>query len=176
MQSLAASSLETWSGDGFGGNRGRDVSVSYYEKGPVVGWLLDAKIRRATDNKKSLDDVMRLAYSRYSGAKGYTGQEFLDTAQEVADGRSHVILQQEFVLDRRARLHRSARLVRSAIRRERRRQSLAVASSARCHGRAKRTLRILSRIVEGAGRRGGQDRAQAAASHEGGRNRQTECR
>ncbi len=82
VQSLAASSLETWSGDGFGGSR--DQSVDYYEKGPVVGLLLDAKIRRATDNKKSLDDVMRLAYSRYSGAKGYTEQEFLDTAQEVA--------------------------------------------------------------------------------------------
>jgi predicted enzyme related to lactoylglutathione lyase len=51
----------------------------------VVGFLLDAKIRRATDNEKSLDDVMRLAYRRYAGERGYTEQEFLDTAAEVAD-------------------------------------------------------------------------------------------
>jgi predicted metalloprotease with PDZ domain len=83
-QSLAASSLETWSGDGFGGNRGRETSISYYTKGPVVGFLLDAKIRRVTENKKSLDDAMRLAYERYSGPVGYTEQQFLDTCSEVA--------------------------------------------------------------------------------------------
>jgi predicted metalloprotease with PDZ domain/catechol 2,3-dioxygenase-like lactoylglutathione lyase family enzyme len=83
-QSLAASSLDTWTGDGFGGGRGRDTSISYYTKGPVVGFLLDAKIRRATDNKKSLDDAMRLAYARYAGEVGYTEQQFLDTMAEVA--------------------------------------------------------------------------------------------
>ena len=84
VQSLAASSLETWTGDGFGGNRGRDASISYYEKGPIVGFLLDAKIRRARNDRQSIDDVMRLAYSRYAGPVGYTEQQFLDTAQEVA--------------------------------------------------------------------------------------------
>ncbi|MEX2316241.1 MAG: VOC family protein [Pirellulales bacterium] len=84
VQSLAASSLETWTGDGFGSNRGRESSISYYEKGPIVGFLLDAKIRRATADKQCLDDVMRLAYSRYAVERGYTEQEFLDTAQEVA--------------------------------------------------------------------------------------------
>jgi predicted metalloprotease with PDZ domain/catechol 2,3-dioxygenase-like lactoylglutathione lyase family enzyme len=84
VQSLAASSLETWTGDGFGGGRGRDSSISYYNKGPIVGFLLDAKIRRATGDKQSLDDVMRLAYARYAGVKGYTEQEFLDTAQDIA--------------------------------------------------------------------------------------------
>jgi catechol 2,3-dioxygenase-like lactoylglutathione lyase family enzyme len=81
---LAASSLDTWTGDGFGGGRGRDTSISYYTKGPVVGFLLDAKIRRATGNKKSLDDAMRLAYARYAGETGYTEQQFLDTMAEVA--------------------------------------------------------------------------------------------
>lgn len=84
VQSLAASSLETWTGDGFGGGRGRETSISYYTKGPVVGFLLDAKIRRATDNKQSLDDVMRLAYKRYAGDVGYMEQQFLDACSEVA--------------------------------------------------------------------------------------------
>ena len=61
-----------------------NTAISYYTKGAVVGLLLDAKIRQATDGAKSLDDVMRLVYSRYSGEKGYTPQEFRAAAQEVA--------------------------------------------------------------------------------------------
>jgi predicted metalloprotease with PDZ domain len=53
-------------------------------KGAVVGFLLDAKIRRATQGKKSLDDVMRLAYERYSGPRGFTAEQFRSTAQEIA--------------------------------------------------------------------------------------------
>ena len=46
--------------------------------------MLDAKIRKATNGGKSLDDVMRLAYSRYSGAKGFTDAEFRAVVHEVA--------------------------------------------------------------------------------------------
>src|SRR6185503_4804058 len=41
-----------------------NVSISYYSKGAVVGFLLDIEIRRATNGGKSLDDVMRLAWQR----------------------------------------------------------------------------------------------------------------
>src|SRR5262249_59369865 len=37
-----------------------------------------------TQGAKTLDDVMRLAYQRYSGAKGFTAEEFRKTAAEVA--------------------------------------------------------------------------------------------
>ena len=47
-----------------------NTAISYYTKGAVVGFLLDARIRRATDGERSLDDVMRLAYDRYSGRAG----------------------------------------------------------------------------------------------------------
>ena len=65
---------------------GRDTStkLSYYVKGPVVGFLLDARIRRLTGGTKSLDDVMRLAYRRYSGERGFTPDQFRATAEEVA--------------------------------------------------------------------------------------------
>jgi len=59
-------------------------TISYYTKGAVVGFLLDAEVRRVTEGQKSLDDVMRLAYQRYSGAHGYTSQQFRDCASEVA--------------------------------------------------------------------------------------------
>jgi predicted metalloprotease with PDZ domain len=59
-------------------------TISYYTKGAVLGFLLDARIRAATDDAKSLDDVMRLAYARYSGAQGFTPEDFRKTASEVA--------------------------------------------------------------------------------------------
>jgi predicted metalloprotease with PDZ domain len=61
-----------------------NVAISYYTKGAVLGFLLDAKIRKATAGAKSLDDVMRLAMQRYGGAKGYTPKEFQQTVHEVA--------------------------------------------------------------------------------------------
>ena len=58
--------------------------VDYYVKGPVVGLVLDAHIRRLTNGRKSMDDVMRLAYRRWSGARGYTGAEFNQTVSDAA--------------------------------------------------------------------------------------------
>ncbi|MEC8301193.1 MAG: PDZ domain-containing protein, partial [Planctomycetota bacterium] len=44
----------------------------------------DARIRELTQNKKSLDDVMREVYRGYSGERGYTEQEFRKVASKVA--------------------------------------------------------------------------------------------
>ena len=40
----------------------RSTAVDYYNKGELLGWLIDLKIRHATGGKKSLDDVMRHLY------------------------------------------------------------------------------------------------------------------
>ena len=61
-----------------------NTTISYYTKGAVVAFLLDAKIRSATSDARSLDDTLRLAYTRYSGKKGFTGEEFRSLAEEVA--------------------------------------------------------------------------------------------
>ncbi len=61
-----------------------NTTLSYYPKGAVIGFLLDAKIRAATGGARSLDDVMRLALQRYGGERGYTPEEFRATAGEVA--------------------------------------------------------------------------------------------
>ena len=61
-----------------------NTAISYYTKGAVIAWLLDAKIRRATNDAKSLDDLMRLAYQRYAGERGFTPEQFKATAQEIA--------------------------------------------------------------------------------------------
>ena len=84
VQSLEQSSLDVWSSGTSGVGRNRDKTVNYYVKGPIVGFLLDARIQLATAGKKSLDDVMRQAYKRYGGERGFTPDQFRQTAQEVA--------------------------------------------------------------------------------------------
>jgi predicted metalloprotease with PDZ domain len=50
----------TWETGGFGND-----DLSYYTKGLVVGLIFDSVIRKTTDGKKSLDDVMRMLYKRH---------------------------------------------------------------------------------------------------------------
>jgi predicted metalloprotease with PDZ domain len=84
VETLSQSSLDVWGGGTSGVGRDQSRTIDYYEKGPAVGWILDARIRRATDGRRSLDDVMRLAYKRYSGARGFTPAQFRQTAEDVS--------------------------------------------------------------------------------------------
>jgi predicted metalloprotease with PDZ domain len=61
-----------------------NTAISYYTKGAVVAFLLDAKLRHATGSARSLDEVMREAYAHYSGARGFTPEEFRALAERVA--------------------------------------------------------------------------------------------
>jgi predicted metalloprotease with PDZ domain len=83
LQSVERSSLEVWENSNSGINA-KAGTVSYYNKGNVLGLLLDARIRRVTNGRASLDDVMRLAYRRYSGERGFTADEFRQTTEEIA--------------------------------------------------------------------------------------------
>ncbi|MAW77463.1 MAG: hypothetical protein CMJ95_08780 [Planctomycetes bacterium] len=58
--------------------------ISYYTKGAIVAWLLDARIRTASQHQKTLDDAMRLAYSRYSGERGYSHDQLFSVFEEIA--------------------------------------------------------------------------------------------
>lgn len=42
-----------------------NATISYYHKGALVALLLDLKIREATGNRRSLDDVMRALWAEY---------------------------------------------------------------------------------------------------------------
>lgn len=87
-QSLTQASYETWS-DGPFGNSGNKVNrtISYYDKGPAIGLLIDFTIRHATNNSKSLDDVMRLLYKEYYQQKqrGFSDAEFQQACETIAD-------------------------------------------------------------------------------------------
>ena len=87
FQSATASSWETWSQGPFGQKPGRvRKSISYYDKGPVLGLLLDFRIRHETHNQRSLDDVMRELYRRYYKelGRGWTDEEFRAVCEKVA--------------------------------------------------------------------------------------------
>jgi len=83
LQTLEQSSLEVWSNSNSGVGAA-PTTVSYYVKGEVVGFLLDARVRSASGGRRSLDDVIRVAYRRYGGRRGYTPEEFRAVAEEVA--------------------------------------------------------------------------------------------
>jgi predicted metalloprotease with PDZ domain len=59
-------------------------AISYYLKGEVVCLLLDLELRRATDNARSLDDVMRLLWQRYGDESGVPEDGVEAAASEVA--------------------------------------------------------------------------------------------
>lgn len=97
VQTLEQASLQIFATGGSGEGGNPNTTVSYYDKGLIVGLLLDARIQHATNGRKSLDDMMRLAYKRYGGAHGFTPQQWVATASEVAGtdltGFFHKLLQ-----------------------------------------------------------------------------------
>lgn len=84
VQSLTESSHDTWIKLYRPDENSGNSRVSYYNKGSVVAFLLDAEIRRRTEGEKSLDDVMRLLYKRHAGERGYLHEDFLSIVEEVS--------------------------------------------------------------------------------------------
>lgn len=84
VQTLEQASLGifTTGGSGIGGNASQ--TVSYYDKGQVVGWVLDARIQHASKGKRTMDDFMRLGMRRYGGTHGYTPDNLVALASELA--------------------------------------------------------------------------------------------
>jgi predicted metalloprotease with PDZ domain len=65
LHSLEDSSFDAWIKLYRPDEHTRNSSVSYYLKGELVCFLLDAYIRQATGNNKSLDDVMSALWSSF---------------------------------------------------------------------------------------------------------------
>ena len=84
VTSADMSSFDTWIKQYRPDENTPNTTVNYYPKGAVIAFLLDARIRKATAGAKSLDDAMRLAYERYSGATGYTMEQFYQAMSDTA--------------------------------------------------------------------------------------------
>ncbi|MBZ5543923.1 MAG: PDZ domain-containing protein [Acidobacteriia bacterium] len=64
-----------------------DRSISYYNKGALVGFLLDLAIRHASDNAHSLDDVMRRLNVDFARrGRFFTRQDLLAIIAELSPG------------------------------------------------------------------------------------------
>jgi len=70
----------------------------YYPKGSLAGFMLDILIRDASDNARSLDDVMRSVYeSTYKAGRGFTAQDWWGAVSRAAGGKSFVDFNARYV-------------------------------------------------------------------------------
>jgi len=81
--SLEDASLSTWV-------HPRDGSeYIYYPKGSLAGLLIDIMIRDASDNRSSLDDVMRNLFNAdYKNGRGFTTDDWWAAVTAAANGKS----------------------------------------------------------------------------------------
>jgi len=89
---LEDASLNTWIHPRDG------TEYSYYPKGSLAGLLLDITIRDASDNRNSLDTVLRELYqSTYKQGRGFTSADFWGAVSRAANGRSFDDFQRRYV-------------------------------------------------------------------------------
>lgn len=83
VQSLQQASFSTWEDGPFGKN---EETLSIYNKGFLVAFILDVAIREKTQSHKSLDDVMRACYQKYYQQmnRGFTEAEFQQMCEQIA--------------------------------------------------------------------------------------------
>jgi predicted metalloprotease with PDZ domain len=88
VQSVEEASFDAWIKYYRPNENSDNATISYYNKGALIGLLLDLEIRHRTEGKKSLDDVMRSLYTVYAREKGrgFSPAEFRQTCESVAGG------------------------------------------------------------------------------------------
>ncbi len=87
-QSVEESSLDAWM-EKYDDYRTPERSISYYNKGQILGEMLDLAIRDASDNKKSLDDLMRAMNDQYARqGRYYEDSQGVEKAAEEVAGHS----------------------------------------------------------------------------------------
>jgi len=86
VQSAEESSFDTWIKFYRQDENSINSQVSYYDKGAILGLLLDLEIRKGSGGAKSLDEVMRYLYNEYfKKNRNYGPQDFSKDVR--ADGR-----------------------------------------------------------------------------------------
>ncbi|HEX8177638.1 MAG TPA: PDZ domain-containing protein [Pyrinomonadaceae bacterium] len=87
-QSLEESSFDAWIKYYRPDENSVNSQVSYYDKGAIVGAMLDLEIRRASKDAHSLDDVMRALYEEfYKRERNYTPEDFQSLAERMAGAK-----------------------------------------------------------------------------------------
>ncbi|TGE13911.1 M61 family peptidase [Hymenobacter elongatus] len=89
QQAASESSFDAWIKYYRPNENSQNTGISYYDKGEVIGAVLDLMIINETKGQKSLDDVMRYLYDRYYKqlGRGFTDDEYQDAVAKVAGRR-----------------------------------------------------------------------------------------
>ena len=88
VQSVEESSFDSWIKYYRQDENSINSQVSYYDKGAILGLLLDLEIRKRSNGRKSLDDVMRYLYTEFfKKVRNYTPADF-QRASEMMAGSS----------------------------------------------------------------------------------------
>jgi predicted metalloprotease with PDZ domain len=86
VESAAESSWDAWIKYYRPNENSRNASVSYYDKGALLGGVLNMWIIQQTKGEKCLDDVFKFLYQTYylKAGRGFTDQELEDAFSKVA--------------------------------------------------------------------------------------------
>jgi len=78
VQTVAESSFDAWIKAYRPNENSGNTGISYYNKGAIIGMMLDLEIINSSKGKYLLDDVMKYMYTEYYKTKqrGYTDGEF----------------------------------------------------------------------------------------------------
>jgi len=87
VQSVEESSFDAWVKFYRPDENTLNSQVSYYDKGAILGLLLDLEIRKRTNGTKSLDNVLRALYADFfKKNRNYTPADFQKAAETAAGG------------------------------------------------------------------------------------------
>ena len=87
VQSVEESSFDAWVKFYRPDENTLNSQVSYYDKGAILGLLLDLEIRKRSNGAKSLDDVLRSLYADFfKKNRNYSPADFQKAAETAAGG------------------------------------------------------------------------------------------
>lgn len=82
VQSAEESSFDAWIKFYRPDEESANSTISYYNKGAIIGWLIDMELRRCG---KSLDDAMRVLYREtFRRGKWFEPEEFVQACEKVS--------------------------------------------------------------------------------------------
>lgn len=86
VQSVSESSWDAWIKYYRPNENSRNSTISYYDKGGVIGGMLNLLILNETDGKKNLDNVFKILWSEYykKEGRGFKDEEFKVVCEQVA--------------------------------------------------------------------------------------------
>jgi predicted metalloprotease with PDZ domain len=82
LRSVTEASVDTWVRHYRPNANSINSTISYYTKGAVIGFVLDAYLRKASKGRHDLDEVMREMYKLYAGTP-YTSEDFRKVVADV---------------------------------------------------------------------------------------------